>query len=390
MRNKRQKLKIGISCHASLGGSGIVATELGIALAKRGHEVHFVTHQIPYRLRTLPEGVYCHVIEPIDYPVLAESPYFLAIASRICEVVEEHNIKIWHAHYAIPHAMIALLAKNILPDKHKFCLITTLHGTDITIVGADPSLFRITKYAMEQSCAITAVSDWLKEQTLKEFQLSKPIQRIYNFIDTKKYSLYNPKAKKVISNIILPHIKKKTKIIMHTSNFRAVKRVTDVIRVFAKIIEKVDAVLLMVGEGPEKASSVSVARQLKVLDRVKYLGSYPNIEELLRIADLVIQPSEYESFSMSALEAMAMGVPVIGTKSGGITEVVIDNVTGILCEVGDIESMASHAVEILTNDHLRKQLAKNAIKHVKENFDSEKIVPLYEELYLETLERSHS
>ncbi len=194
MKHKREKLKIGISCHTSLGGSGVVATELGIALAKRGHEVHFVTHQIPYRLQNIPERVYCHVVEPIDYPVLAESPYFLALASRICEVVVEHEIKLWHAHYAIPHAMIALLAKNILPEEHKFCLITTLHGTDITIVGADPSLFRITKYAMEQSCAVTAVSDWLREQTIKEFQLSKPVQRIYNFIDISKYSL--PKTKK--------------------------------------------------------------------------------------------------------------------------------------------------------------------------------------------------
>ncbi|MCX8064823.1 MAG: N-acetyl-alpha-D-glucosaminyl L-malate synthase BshA [Candidatus Hydrogenedentes bacterium] len=389
MKNKRQKLKIGISCHASLGGSGIVATELGIALAKRGHEVHFVTHQLPYRLRNVPEGIYCHVVEPINYPVLAESPYFLAVASRICEVVEEHNIRIWHAHYAIPHAMIALLAKNILPTKHKFCLITTLHGTDITIVGADPSLYRITRYTMEQSCAITAVSDWLKEQTIKEFELTKPICRIYNFIDTSKYSRNSPDIKKIPTSI-LPYLKKDAKVIMHTSNFRAVKRVTDVIRVFAKILEKIDAILIMVGEGPEKASSVSVARQLKVLDKIKYLGNYPNIEELLRIADLVIQPSEYESFSMSALEAMAMGVPVIGTKSGGITEVVIDNLTGILCEVGDIESMASHAIEILTNTRLMRKLSKNAIKHVKENFSSEKIVPLYENLYLETLDKFHS
>ena len=378
-----------MSCHASLGGSGVVATELGIALAKRGHEVHFVTHQIPYRLRDMPERVYCHVVDPIDYPVLAESPYFLAIASRICEVVEEHGVKLWHAHYAIPHAMIALLAKNILPTEHKFCLITTLHGTDITIVGADPSLFRITKYAMEQSCAVTAVSDWLKEQTIKEFQLSKPVERIYNFIDTSRYLPVHRKGKKLIPSSILQNLNKDTKIIMHTSNFRAVKRVTDVIRIFSKVIEKIDAILLMVGEGPEKPASVSVARQLKVLDRVRYLGSYPQIEELLKIADVVIQPSEYESFSMSALEAMAMGIPVIGTKSGGITEVVLDGVTGFLCEVGDIDTMASHTIEILTNPRLRRELSKNARKHVKNNFSVEKIVPLYEKLYMETLQKHH-
>ncbi|MGC9054851.1 MAG: N-acetyl-alpha-D-glucosaminyl L-malate synthase BshA, partial [Candidatus Hydrogenedens sp.] len=244
MKDIKEKLKIGISCHTSTGGSGIVATELGLALSSRGHEVHFVADNIPFRLRDNIENVFCHIVEPVNYPVLNQPPYYLAMASRIAEVVEEHNIQIWHAHYAIPHASIALLAKEMLPPELKFCLITTLHGTDITIVGADPSLYRITKYAMEHSCAITAVSNWLKYETEREFQLSKPVHTIHNFIDPSRFHTKN--------KVRIPFMEKNKKVVMHISNFRAVKRVTDVIRVFKKISDKMDAQLIMVGEGPEK------------------------------------------------------------------------------------------------------------------------------------------
>jgi len=308
MNNFKDKLKIGISCHASTGGSGIVATELGLALASRGHEVHFVVNNIPFRLRDNIKNIFCHLVEPINYPVLNQPPLYLAMASRIAEVVEEHSIQVWHAHYAIPYASIALLAREMLSPDLRFCLITTLHGTDITIVGADPSLYKVTKYAMENSCAITAVSEWLKQETEREFQLSKPIHKIYNFIDISKFKIKDKEN--------IPFIEKNKKIIMHISNFRAVKRVTDVIRVFKKISDKIDAQLIMVGEGPEKVSSVGVARQLGILNKIKYIGNYQNIEGLLPNADLVIQPSEHESFGMVALEAMACGVPVIATKSG--------------------------------------------------------------------------
>lgn len=380
METIKNKLKIGISCHASTGGSGIVATELGLALASRGHEVHFVVDHIPFRLRDNVENVFCHIVEPINYPVLNQPPYYLAMASRIAEVVEEHSIQIWHAHYAIPHASIALLARELLPPELKFCLITTLHGTDITIVGADPSLHRITKHAMENSCAITAVSEWLKRETEREFQLTKPIHRIYNFIDPSRF--------KIKSNICIPFLDKNKKVIMHISNFRAVKRVTDVIRVFKKISDKVDAQLIMVGEGPEKVSSVGVARQLDILNKVKYIGNYQNIEELLPHADLVIQPSEHESFGMVALEAMACGVPVIATKSGGIQELILDGETGFLCEVGDIETMADWAIQVLFDRKLKKEIGKKSKERVKKYFSVEKIIPQYEELYMNTLTKN--
>ncbi|HOK08262.1 MAG TPA: N-acetyl-alpha-D-glucosaminyl L-malate synthase BshA [Candidatus Hydrogenedens sp.] len=382
MRKKTQKLKIGISCYASTGGSGIVATELGLALAQRGHEVHFVVEQIPFRLRDNSEGVFCHVVEPINYPVLKQPPSFLTMASRIAEVVEENSIQLWHAHYAIPHASIALLAKEMLPPPLRFCLITTLHGTDITIVGADPSLYRVTKHAMENSCAITAVSDWLKKETEREFNLSKPIHRIYNFIKPSRFQ----KIKKINT----PWLDKNKKTIMHISNFRAVKRVTDVIRVFAKVVERIDAQLVMVGEGPERISSVGVARQLGILNKIKYIGNYPRIEELLTSADLVIQPSEHESFGMVALEAMSAGVPVIATRSGGIQELIVDGVTGFLCEVGDIETMADWAIQILFDDKLKKEMGKHAKQRVREQFSDDKIIPQYEELYINTLNKYKS
>ncbi len=373
-------LKIGISCHASTGGSGIVATELGLALASRGHEVHFVANNIPFRLRDNIKNVFCHIVEPINYPVLNHPPYHLAMASRIAEVVEEHSIQIWHAHYAIPYASIALLAKDMLPSELKFCLITTLHGTDITIVGADPSLYRVTKYAMENSCAITAVSEWLKQETEREFQLSKSIYTIYNFVDPSRFKLKN--------KVHIPFLEKNKKIVMHISNFRAVKRVTDVIRVFKKISDKMDAQLIMVGEGPEKVSSVGVARQLGILNKVKYIGNYQNIEELLLHADLIIQPSEHESFGLVALEAMAAGVPVIATKSGGIQELIIDGETGFLCEVGDIETMADRAIQILFDKKLQKEIGEKSIDRVKKYFSVEKILPQYEELYINTLTKN--
>ncbi len=377
MKTLKQKLKIGISCHASTGGSGIVATELGLALASRGHEVHFVVDNIPFRLRDNIDNVFCHIVEPVNYPVLNQPPYYLAMASRIVEVVEEHSIQIWHAHYAIPHASIALLAREMLPPELKFCLITTLHGTDITIVGADPSLHRITKYAMDKSCAVTAVSEWLKRETEREFQLLKPIYKIYNFIDRSKF--------KIKDKTYFPFLDRNKKIIMHISNFRAVKRVTDVVRVFKKISDKMDAQLIMVGEGPEKVSSVGVARQLGILNKIKYIGNYQNIEELLPHADLVLQPSEHESFGMVALEAMACGVPVIATKSGGIQEVIEDGETGFLCEVGDIETMADWAIQILFDNKLKTDIGEKSIERVEKYFSVEKILPQYEELYIKTL-----
>jgi N-acetyl-alpha-D-glucosaminyl L-malate synthase BshA len=302
------------------------------------------------------------------------------MASQIAEVVEQYSIQLWHCPLCNTPCSTALLAKSMLPENLKFCLITTLHGTDITIVGADPSLYKVTKYTMENSCAVTAVSEWLKQETEREFNLSKPIHRIYNFVDPSRFKLRN--------KIRIPWIEKNKKIVMHISNFRAVKRVTDVIRIFAKILEKVDAQLLMVGEGPEKISSVGVARQLGILDKIKYIGNYPNIEELLPHADLVLQPSEHESFGMVALEAMTSGVPVIATKSGGIQEVIVHGETGFLCEVGDIETMANWAIQILFDKKLKEEIRRKSLERVKEHFSVDKIISQYESLYLETIQKN--
>jgi len=329
-------MKIGITCHPSAGGSGILATELGLALAERGHIVHFVTFEPPFRLKEFHANVFKHYVTPIEYPVLRQPLGGLALATRIADIAAEYEIELWHAHYAIPNAASAHVAHNILPEEKRFKIVTTLHGTDITLVGADPSLFRLTKHVIECSDAVTAVSNWLARETEREFDLSKPVQTIYNFVDTQRFRTQTPEE--------CCMAKGDERFVMHISNFRAVKRVTDVVRVFKKIADQVPARLIMVGDGPERLSAVGVAKQLGIDDKIKHLGEQEDIERILPCADLVIQPSEHESFGLVALEAMACEVPVIGTASGGICEVVEHGVTGFLCEVGDIDAMAEYAV----------------------------------------------
>ena len=345
-------MRIGITCHPSAGGSGILATELGVALADRGHTVHFVTSEPPFRLQGYHENITCHYVDTVSYPLFRTPPYSLALATRIAEVAEEHAIEVWHAHYAIPHAAAAIFARHMLPEEKRFCLLTTLHGTDITLVGSDPSFFRITQYAMENSCAVTAVSHWLSKETEREFELTQPVHTIYNFFDHTKFS---PGCSGGCS---LGRCEEK--IIMHISNFRPVKRVTDVVRVFKRVLDQVEARLVMVGEGPERMAAVGVARQLGIADRIQYLGNYENIETILPCADLVFQPSEHESFGLVPLEAMACEVPVLATASGGITEVVKHEETGYLCEVGDIESMSRYAVALLSKPALAAEMAAKA------------------------------
>ena len=371
-------MKIGITCHPSAGGSGILATELGLALAERGHTVHFVSTEPLFRLQGFHENIVSHTVDMVSYPLFRTPPYSLALSAKICEVAEENDIELWHAHYAIPNAAAALIARDMLPPEKRFAVVTTLHGTDITLVGSDPTFFRITKWSMEQSCAVTAVSRWLADETMREFQLDKPVQTIYNFIDAAKFSSMP------VSRCHLAEGGEK--IIMHISNFRPVKRVTDVVRAFKKILDHVDARLVMVGEGPEKLAAAGVAKQLGVADRVKYLGNYPNIEGLLPCADLIFQPSEHESFGLVPLEAMACKVPVLATASGGITEVVEHGETGYLTEVGDIEAMAKYAIEILTNPQLAKQMGQRGREFAMTNFSQDNIVPQYEALYARVLE----
>lgn len=366
-------MKIGITCHPHAGGSGIMATELGLALADRGHEVHFVVLETPYRLTEFHSNIVCHTVDVVSYPVFRSSPTTLALATRISEVAEEYGIELWHAHYAIPNAVCAILGRDMLPPERRFKLVTTLHGTDITLVGSDPSFFRVTKYSMENSEAVTAVSNWLSKETEREFQLAHPVHTIYNFLDDKRFPPESPERCTLAEE--------DQKIVMHISNFRPVKRVTDVVRAFKKISDKVNAILVMVGDGPERMSAVSVARQLGVSDKIKFLGTSEKTEMILPCADLIFQPSEHESFCLAALEAMACEVPVLGTNSGGVVEVVEHGVTGYLAEVGDTDAMAKYALDVLTDDALAKKLGAAGRDRAQRLFSKDMMVDAYERLY---------
>lgn len=368
-------MKIGITCHPSAGGSGIMATELGFALAERGHTIHFVTSEPPFRHKDYQENIFFHYVDSVSYPLFRTPPYSLALATKISDVAEECDIDIWHAHYAIPNAAAAIFGREMLPPEKRFGIVTTLHGTDITLVGSDPSFFRITKFAMEKSCAVTAVSQWLNDETMREFKLERPIRTIYNFLDHSKFNGNQVKRCQLGCG--------DEKIIMHISNFRPVKRVTDVIRVFKRILDRIDARLIMVGEGPERMAAVGVAKQLGISDRIKYLGNYESIESIIPCADLVIQPSEHESFGLVPLEAMACKVPVIATASGGITEVIEHGVSGYLCEVGDIEQMTRCALEILTDESKAKAMGERGQERALSGFRRDDSVDQYIEVYEE-------
>lgn len=372
-------MKIGISCHSTAGGSGIVATELGIALAERGHAVHFVTTDPLFLLTDFRENIFSHRVELVHYPLFRHVPYTLALASKMFEVASEFQIDLWHVHYAIPYAACAVLAREMLPAENRYGIVTTLHGTDITLVGSDPSYFPLTRYAMEKSCSVTAVSDWLNQETQRTFSLTKPIRTIHNFVNTDRFSGERLDRCKLARD--------DEKIVMHISNFRPVKRVTDVVRAFKKVLDHVSARLIMVGEGPERLSAIGVARQLGIADNITYLGATANVQSLIPLADLVFQPSEHESFGLVPLEAMICGVPVLATASGGICEVVEDGATGYLCEVGDIESMARRAVELLTEPDRAAEMGRRGRERAAARFSRESIVTQYEDLYRECLEK---
>jgi len=371
-------MKIGISCHATAGGSGVLATELGIALAGRGHTVHIVSDAMPFRLSSFHENLYSHSVDAMSYPLFRTPPYTLALANKICEVAIEHDIDVFHAHYAIPNAVAVLLARDMMPAGKDFGLVTTLHGTDITLVGSDTSFHRITKYAMDRSCAVTAVSQWLADETYAEFAIDKPIDVIHNFIDPEQFN------GKTVSRC--QFAQGSEKIVMHISNFRPVKRVTDVVRAFKKMLDHVDAKLIMVGEGPERMSSLRAAKQLGIEDRVRYIGVHEDIEAILPCADLIFQPSEHESFGLVALEAMACRVPVLATDSGGVREVIQHGVHGYLTEVGDIEAMAAYGVDILTHPEKAKAMGEAGREFALTHFNRDAIVAQYEVLYERVLD----
>ncbi len=365
-------MRIGISCYPTHGGSGIIATELGKHLAAKGHEVAFISFKMPIRLSQIPPRVSFHEVAVEEYPLLRPFPYTLALASRMADVARMKKLQIMHVHYAIPFASAALLARQIVPEL-QLKIVTTLHGTDVTLVGNNPSFRPVTALAIEDSDAVTAVSKFLKEQTYREFGVKNDIQVIHNFVDTRRHAPVPP---------CLERYKRSTMgTIMHISNFRAVKRVRDVIRIFARIAGRRNARLLLVGDGPDTGAAFEEAQRLQIADRVEFLGLVDDVIPLFGVADLLLLPSEIESFGLVALEAMASGVPVIGSRVGGLPEVVEDGVNGFLSDVGDIKTMAACALRLLDDSHLFADFCKAARNRAKQYFDCRKVVPRYESVY---------
>ncbi|WP_415749793.1 N-acetyl-alpha-D-glucosaminyl L-malate synthase BshA [Bacillus velezensis] len=367
-------LKIGITCYPSVGGSGIIATELGKLLAEKGHQVHFITSSIPFRLNTYHPNIHFHEVEVNQYAVFKYPPYDLTLASKIAEVAARENLDIIHAHYALPHAVCAYLAKQML--KRDIGIVTTLHGTDITVLGYDPSLKDLIRFAIEASDRVTAVSTALAGETYDLIKPDKKIETIYNFIDERVYLKKNTESIKE-KHGILPD----EKVVIHVSNFRKVKRVKDVIRVFRNIAANTKAKLLLVGDGPEKCVAWQLVEKYELQDQVLLLGNQDRVEELYSISDLKLLLSEKESFGLVLLEAMACGVPCIGTNIGGIPEVIKDQVSGFLVEVGDIQAASEKALAVLEDKQLSKRLTDHALKMVETAFSSQRIVSQYERIY---------
>lgn len=373
-------MKIGISCYPTYGGSGAVATELGMRLAQRGHEVHFVSYAHPFRLPRFFRNTYFHEIEVSRYPLFEYPPYSLAATVALHEVATQRGLDLIHAHYAVPHATSAWLAKQMLDDSDQLKVVTTLHGTDITLVGQDPSYRSIVKFSIERSDGLTAVSEYLKRETLAKFGCTGcEVRVIPNFVDTE---LYNRRVdghhRSALAN-------PDEKILIHISNFRPVKRVADAVRVAARVMEKVPARLIFVGDGPDRPMAEEEARVRGIGDRVVFLGKQESVAELLSCADLFLLPSESESFGLSALEAMASGVPVIGTRCGGLEELIEDGVTGRLLPVGAVDAMADAAIEILSNQDVREEMGRAGGTLAEERYSADRIVSMYESFYEEVL-----
>ncbi len=376
------KLKIGIVCYPTFGGSGVVATELGLGLAKKGHQIHFITYRQPARLNTFQENIYYHEVSGEDYPLFEYSPYDTALASKLVDVVKYENLDLLHVHYAIPHAAVAYMVKKILLAEGKYIpVVTTLHGTDITLVGANKAFAPVVAFSINKSDGVTAVSEYLKQATFKQFNIDNEIEAIPNFIDFERFTKKN---KDHFKKAIAPEGEK---ILAHVSNFRKVKRVGDVIRVFEKVFEKTPSKLLLIGDGPERKHAEELCREIGLCDEVRFLGKQDAVEELLAVADLFILPSESESFGLAALEAMACEVPVISSNVGGIPEVNIHGVTGFHSELGDVEDMAKNAIDLLTNEDKLETFRKNALKQAQ-TFHIDKILPKYENYYHKVIRES--
>ena len=368
-------MRIGIVCYPTFGGSGVLATELGKALADKGHFVHFITYQQPVRLNVFSSNIFYHEVRVPSYPLFDYPPYEVALASTLVDVIINHDLDLLHVHYAIPHASAAYMAKQIVAKKGRnIPFITTLHGTDITLVGRDKTYEPVVTFSINESDAITAVSNNLREETYKSFKITKEIEVIYNFVDVSRFNKKPIDAfRKVIAS-------QDEKILVHASNFRKIKRVNDVVRVFEQVRKNVPSKLLMVGDGPERPSTEDLVRELGLQDDVRFLGKQEQIEEIMAISDLFLLPSEYESFGLSALEAMAARVPVISTNAGGLPEINIHGQTGYMTDIGDVDSMSKFAIELLSDEILLDKIKQQAYDQAV-RFDISNIVPEYEKLY---------
>lgn len=375
-------MKIGIVCYPTYGGSGVIATELGKALAQKGHRIHFISYRAPARLDSFVENVFYHEVTFADYPLFERAPYETALSSKIVDVAKFEQLDLLHVHYAIPHAATAYMAKQILKTQGiELPYITTLHGTDITLVGRDATYAPVVTFSINQSDGVTTVSESLKQDTYKNFSIEREIEVIPNFIDMKRFK------KEKMEHFKLAIAPNGEKILIHASNFRKVKRPQDVIGIFKSVREKIPSKLLLVGDGPERQNMEQLCRDLAIADDVRFLGKLDPVEELLAVSDLFLLPSETESFGLAALEAMACQVPVIASNSGGIPEIVIDGVTGFMSEVGDVASMSQNAVKLLTNDQLLNQFKQQAVEHARQ-FDIVKILPQYEAYYEKVLQKT--
>jgi L-malate glycosyltransferase len=374
-------MKIAIVCYPTFGGSGVVATELGLELAKRGHEIHFITYSQPVRLALLSKNVYYHEVHVPEYPLFHYQPYELALSSKLVDMIKLYGIELLHVHYAIPHAYAGYMAKKMLQDEGiNIPMVTTLHGTDITLVGNHPFYKPAVSFSINHSDYVTSVSQSLKDDTYRLFDIDKEIVVIPNFIENNKELVKKdePCHRNLMAN-------ENEKIITHISNFRKVKRIDDVVKIFHEIQKEVPSKLMMVGEGPEKEAAENLCAQLKIHDKVIFFGNSNEIDKILCFSDLFLLPSETESFGLAALEAMSCGVPVISSNSGGLPEVNQDGITGFLSNVGDIESMSKNAISILKNEATLSQFKANA-REVAKTFDIQNILPLYEDLYFKALQ----
>jgi N-acetyl-alpha-D-glucosaminyl L-malate synthase BshA len=376
-------MKIGITCYPTYGGSGVVATELGIELAARGHQVHFITYSQPFRLGGRERDIRYHEVPVSNYPLFEFAPYSLALSTRMAEVATYYDLDLLHVHYAIPHAISALLARQMCAAQGRHLpFITTLHGTDVTLVGMDRSYLPITRFGIEQSDGVTAISQYLRDKTLTDFSITRPIEAIPNFVNCDVYvPMDEEKRAAERSTWAAPG----EKLLIHLSNFRPVKRVTDCVQIFARVAKEVAAHLLLVGDGPDRSQAEMLAATLGIQERVHFLGKQDSVTELLPLADLMLMPSELESFGLAALEAMACRVPAIATRVGGVPELIEDGVTGFLFPVGDVDAMAQAAIRLLRDDAMLERMRAAARQTAQDRFCASRIIPLYEKYYEQVL-----